>query len=236
MKLFKLLNEKFYKEGASFNTSDVNYSRSIGDPFEREEFYDYLFDATDRNDVGIDLYAVMANFINLPGGGAVCLDLLSSGSDIALASVMPGDSHYANRIMKREEFLEACRLIERLDIKFETGSDATRLWEYLFEKVRREKFDNLPSRLMSYFAFKSESDIAHYRKEHGMRGVSCVIDASNCTQAVELDMALFDAVGNNFTYSMAKTVAERYWSGGSSDDPVIEVLLQGEIILAERIQ
>lgn len=228
--LYKLLNKRFYNEGDSFQTSDVNYKSSVGDVDRLADFYDWIFSASESLGLGIDFFVTVANGVNVLGRVEYYQSLLNaSAGTIPVAHITPSKAGETGMAISDTVFVDLCNMAASSRAKFVEGVDGARLWEYLYEKVRRERFEDRPSRLKSYFAFESQQAIDYYQRTHGASGICCRLDPSGCTTQFRADMRLLDDIPPSATYLSAKAVVESYWSQEMTESPVVEVLLQGTI-------
>lgn len=65
--------------------------------------------------------------------------------------------------------------------------------------------------------------------------IVCRIDASDCNVAFEADTTLLDRIGSNYSFTEAFREVRRYFDQERSDDPVMEVLLQGRVKILEEV-
>lgn len=112
-------------------------------------------------------------------------------------------------------------------------------WESLYERVRQQERPSCPSRVKSYFASRDVDSLRRYRNDHwgdkmGDK-MACAIDVSGCTVAFEADMVILDKVDGDMTFETARPHILRYWDQEMSSNPNVEVLLQGTVVLGERI-
>lgn len=112
-------------------------------------------------------------------------------------------------------------------------------WEALYERIRTEERPDCPSRLKSYFASRDIDSLRLYRDEHwaDLMGdkLTCAIDISGCPVAFDVDTVILDRVGGDMTYRSARPHVLRYWDQETSSRPIMEVLLQGTVVLGEQI-
>lgn len=228
--LYKLVNKRFYKEGDSFQTSRVNYKSSVGDVDRLAGFYDWIFSASESSGLGIDFFVTVANGVNVLGQAAYYKSLINaSAGTIPVAHITPSKAGETDMAISDTVFVDLCNMAASSRATFIEGADGARLWEYLYEKVRRERFEDRPSRLQSYFAFESHQAIDYYKRTHGASGVCCRLDPSGCATQFRADMRVLDEIPPSATYPSAKAVVESYWSQEMTESPVVEVLLQGTI-------
>lgn len=236
MTCYKLINEEFYSEGKTFSTSSINYSRFIGDVFENKDFYNYIFESTDKYKIGIDTFVIITNNINLFGLEEVYVDLIKGFEQIPLAQISEHADKYATKELYNNILLDICKKCQNSGVVFASKDDAVKLWEYLYEIVRIKFFPDAPSRLQSYFSFQAPTSIDYYRQVHQATGISCEIDSSFCTATFAADMKFVDMIENYHTYSEAENLVKQYWTQQKSTSPIIEILLQGDITIGKKIE
>lgn len=122
------------------------------------------------------------------------------------------------------------------DIWIESPEASSGLWEYLYELVRGRFFPSAPKRLDSFFACKDIQSIIDYREKHGLGEIICAVDGTKCPVAFEADMRVLDDISPDFNMKRALPEVRRYWNQEHSENPLLEVLLQGEIKLLEPIE
>lgn len=120
------------------------------------------------------------------------------------------------------------------------GRFSASFWECLYEQVRSEDRPRCPSRLESYFASKDLKSLSRYRDDNWSNKmedkIACQINIEACHIAFEADMVILDRVTDDMNFKTARTHILRYWDQEASDQPNIELLLQGSIVLGDRVQ
>lgn len=107
------------------------------------------------------------------------------------------------------------------------------VWEALAEKIRQEKFCDLPKRETSYFLFKTKNDAQNYIKDNGKRGFIIVkAIPTEIKSLMEFDMKIWDEDCGKDVYSKCENQMIRYWSSKNNpDNQVPEVLFSGKLRL-----
>lgn len=123
--------------------------------------------------------------------------------------------------IRTEEFLKLCRRAE-----LPQQNAPTKFWEYLYEKVRKERAPHRPSRVQSVFACRDLESVQRYSAKHRIGSTLCRLELLEGS-IFEADMALIDEVGPDWTYTQSLPNIRSYWEGGNSEDPLFEVLVQG---------
>jgi len=120
------------------------------------------------------------------------------------------------------------------------GIFSASFWEYLYEHVRSADRPACPSRIESYFASKDLTSLARYRDNHWHDKMgdktACQINIEACQVAFEADMVVLDRVTEEMDFESARAHILKYWDQEMSDEPNIELLLQGTIVLGDKVQ
>ena len=66
--------------------------------------------------------------------------------------------------------------------------------------------------------------------------LACQISIEACHLSFEADMVLLDRVSDSMNFETARGLILRYWDQEVSDQPNIELLLQGTIVLGEKVR
>ncbi|AKF47637.1 hypothetical protein ACQJ22_09665 [Pseudomonas fragariae (ex Marin et al. 2024)] len=120
------------------------------------------------------------------------------------------------------------------------GTFSASFWEYLYEHVRSADRPACPSRVESYFASKDLNSLARYRDSHWATKMEdkmvCQINFEACPVVFEADMFVLDRVTDDMNFETARAHILRYWDQEMSFQPNIEMLLQGTIVLGNRVE
>ena len=202
---YKLIPENYIKLGSLIDTNDDNYGKFLDKiTSTHKKLFDSFIEIDEKLEAGMDLYYILYN--HLKSFGKRHIDSL--GEHISLLY----------RIIK-------------IISNYEVGvlSNGTLLWEYLFEKRRKEKYSTIISRLNSYFVFKNENDCIEYFNRHKKNGQIVEIEPLKIDEIFEGDMQLMDCIENYFTISTINKIIDEYWEGKKTNKPIVEVLLSGQI-------
>lgn len=107
------------------------------------------------------------------------------------------------------------------------------IWEALAEKIRQEKFCDLPRREFSYFLFKTKNDAQRYIEDNRKSNFIIVkaVPTEICS-LVEFDMKIWDEDCGMDVYSKCEDQMLRYWNSKDNlDNQVPEVLFSGKLRL-----
>lgn len=112
---------------------------------------------------------------------------------------------------------------------FDNGSH---FWEYFGEKIRKEYYSELPSRINSYFLFESTESIDYYQKHNPYKTGYTVaqIELLECNYLESFDMKTWDINNNNLPYSKSFNNIKAYWESNKiAHKEVPEFLFQGKL-------
>lgn len=120
--------------------------------------------------------------------------------------------------------------LEASDVK-QFVSSGSYLWEYFGERIRKEKFPDLQSRLDSYFLFTNKESAEYYIQEWKTPNMIIVQaepigDYNSCT----LDMGKWDVNFNNMNYIECEKAISEYWLS-HKQQKIPEVLVRGKVRL-----
>ena len=110
--------------------------------------------------------------------------------------------------------------------------------EYLWERVRRVEFSDKPSRMRAAFAFASHAAAQNYKaNEQGknMDQIYSVRPVSAEDKQHRADMSWLDVVRQYHTFDGAEECARRYWRGDERDPNSIELLVEGDLEVLDRL-
>lgn len=110
--------------------------------------------------------------------------------------------------------------------------DNSFFWEYFLEIVRGSFFPNLPSRLDSILLYTSEESCNYILQNHlDLIGHKYKVTIDKMAAMFEGDMQLIDNIDPQISYIGLIKLFHQYWSGVRSENPLIEILFQGEYSL-----
>ena len=100
--------------------------------------------------------------------------------------------------------------------------------EDIFEKIRKSEFENCPPRLGSIYTFP-DNETAVCANKRWWNGRRVILEASvvHANRIGQFDSRYLDATRENWEAS-----ARAYWSGKFSEQPFLEVLIEGVIQLS----
>ena len=115
----------------------------------------------------------------------------------------------------------------------ETGRQSVLFWETLYERSRKTYFPEKPSRLDSYFAFSTEADVEKFRlRSHRMHKLK-TFETNRCNVVHIGDMEHLDQIVPTMTANEAAVKTHHYWQGTTTENPLLEYLVQGKLSLQD---
>jgi len=103
-------------------------------------------------------------------------------------------------------------------------------WEFVYEIVRRDFFPSRPKRSESYFVFSNLGDAEIWSKRRECY-VVCEVVVDSLVSSFSGDMYYLDCVEIDSSFEEIVESVKKYWSGDISSAPIIETLLQGNLVL-----
>lgn len=231
---FKTMRREFYEPGKIIHTSKINYG------FEAGRFsagyaamLDTIIEISKETACGFEaliVFAIKASSAQLPPG--LDGDLRSSGRYVDLTEHLYGKrGPRIHTSQLRQLYHQAIRC----DFNVPMPTIAVRLWEHLYERVRADHRCERPRRLDSFFTCRDELSVIKYQRRHGLGQIICQVDAEHCDLIFASDMTVLDRVSEESCYETALPQIINYWDQKHSDDPIIEVMLQGKVRLLDEI-
>ncbi len=103
--------------------------------------------------------------------------------------------------------------------------------EYTYELVRQIHFSKAPSRFQSFFAVESIEDAQKLRNET-FSGHGDIYEVE-CEDFFKADMKL---LYTGICFAGNQILANKYWSGESSDNPLWEILMKEPVRIIRKIE
>lgn len=245
IKYFKVVRRCETKEGIILNfpfkesivdTSQINYSLTLDKYEKQSKFSSYLVSSSSRDRYGFDFYYQI--YKKIIANKTAFFDLINT-----TYFTFPDGTFSIKHLTLNEnydkEFIDKSQLLSIIDemlcLQLPESYEGFYLWEYIFEKVRFEKYANLPSRLNSFFLFENISDCVYFEKTHANGGLICEVELIKTISLFKGDMKLFDLIPEHFSFHETKKVAEDYWSQNVSDKPIYETLFNGLCKLVREV-
>ena len=104
--------------------------------------------------------------------------------------------------------------------------------ELVLEYVRRSFFADCPSRLQSYFAYTSLSEVQAFRQKQGAGEANAPIYRLQADKVIKVDQAWLRLGNQNIIGSFC---AHQYWSGAASPNPEWEHALAQPILVVGQV-
>lgn len=164
-------------------------------------------------------------------------------------SMIVGNNYYGDATIKFEDLLKiANELVLFADASLIMESSPPYmldeclfnryLFEVIFEEERKSNFQDLPSRLESYFIFKDIETCKNYIRRYGGHIVKVI--PQEFRNHFEGDMSILDTIlYDSWATLKSKSIPEylktanQYWSGEKTNRPFNEVLFQGAFKIEE---
>ena len=232
--------KKYYRVVESSTNIKKEYDTSItsyGDGFDAVNYHHFMKvygDTMAQINLPVDFLISVSNQIYM--NGEIYLNLLNNSIDekglLHLYKVTMNHKHqgFTIPVDLMFEFLQGFDE-ENQFIFFDNGII---LWEYYLEKVRNEEFSHLPPRLKSAFFFDDIDKCNDYNKVHlsGL-GSTFEVDVLENKSMFAGDMRIIDELDNSISRDKLLEQIRKYWLGGKTENPMMEIVFQGRYELIE---
>ena len=237
MVYYKCLPCKYYQKNKIIDTKYDNYGIwdciNISSLSNSSEFI--IQSAKDTN-LPVSLFFFMLAYAN----GRRLSD------DMQLKDVIENQNHYSssekfliNNLVgcdSSKQFVDLSTLLDyyKRSKDFLFGFDnGSHFWEYFGEKIRQECYNDLPSRINSYFLSDSTESIDYYQKNTYKSGCTVAkIELLECHYLESFDMKIWDINNNNLPYNECLKNIQSYWESNMYDNKEVpEFLFQGKLKL-----
>lgn len=231
---FKVIESECIDESKLFNTEECNYYKNKLIRNRYKSFLPLLEEIcklSRKYEYGLDLYMILYKGIKI--NKCPYQDLLEI-ENIPLYILTNNDEYALNENISIDNFksiIEDINLLERYELNFSIG---TYLCEYIFEDERKRNFSDKISRLESYFVFSSIEDCKYYIDRHEIDMPIVKITPKEINNYCECDIKHIDDKKARVTIKEYECIANRYWKGERTNEPVIETFFQGTFKM-ERI-
>ncbi len=207
------------------DTKQTNYSLTLNEYKEHYSLVSFIVNASEEDDLPIELYLVINN--NLASFGSFYLEQFPKAVNgiYEIVTITKKDQH-KNKFVTEKKLIEIIKQLDSLGIK--ALYVGTYIWEFLYEKIRINKYPNKPSRLSSFFLFDNIDDCYYYIDTHKNGTAICKVEIIEIRSLHKGDMNLLDMIPNHCTYNEAEKLVDLYWLGEKSEKPVFEYVLQGK--------
>jgi len=232
---YKVIQSTFIVKNTVLATDNDNYGKFLEKMNKRQiKLFDLIIETDKKINMGVDLYHSI--WRNLATWGGQYIDRIESLNEpIALSSLLMNNKH-DNFILKQQiydiifDIQDICQRQSSSQWSVpDPINNGTNFWEYLYEKRRKKNFNNICSRLNSYFVFTNENDCKRYRDNiRGGNGEIVGIEIVESNNIFESDMQLMDKLENHFTINTINTFIDNYWNRIYTQKPIIEIMFQGK--------
>ena len=222
-KYFKVV--PFINNEVVIDTTETNYSSTLSKAKELEGLLLCMSYFSSNFGIPINvLYLVNNGLATI--GNPYLQQLPRSNKGVFTADQFTKDP-YDNQFVINE-----CDLINFIETTDKTGFkdpfEGFYIWEYLFEQVREQLSTSLPKRTESFFLFESVADCERYMSEIKRIGMICEVELMETKQLFRADMTFINDIPNNINANNVYSIAEKYWKGESSENPLYEIIFQGK--------
>lgn len=222
MEFFKVVDS--INSEVTIDTDSTNYSLTLVDKNKHSKLLNFIIESSNKFDLPLDFYFSLNNNIALLGD-AYLQNLPKSINSVFEIFVLTTNSKHKRIFIKENDLIN---IVEELDkIGFEVFQEGFYLWENIYEKVRRNGYEERPSREISFFLFDNLKDCKYYIDKYKGRGQICKVEILEKRSLFKADMNLLDIIPNNLTFKQTEKQVDKYWSGETSDNVVYEYLFQG---------
>ncbi|WP_263217941.1 hypothetical protein [Pseudomonas atacamensis] len=222
----KAMHRDRYQEGLIHNTNSYNYSRSAGvTNREDSRLFDLIISISESTGTGFGLLVSFAIKSHRKLLSELTIDLIQIGKPLDL--LLAEELKPSGKMVEASQLKNLMDLASRADLQAPNGKISCRFWEHLYEAVRCRDFQDKPKRLKSFFVFRDLETAYWYRTKHELGEVICQVKILQSRVEFEADMTILDSVDETYNYAQAWPEITRYWRQELSENPRIEVLIQG---------
>lgn len=231
---FKVIESKYIEENKILNTNDINFGKRIlAFPYKRlEPFIKKICELDKKYNYGLNLYLELPmqiihskmtsfdyfNYLENKYNGKINISCFTGNSK--------------SNVVKIDNLRKICKELKttiNIDL-LNNNHVGTYLQEYIFEEERKNNFSDKISRLESYFVFKDKLSSGYFKdrwEEYNYNHEIVKIIPKNVDNYFEGDIKHIDDIENHITVYEYRDIANRYWQGKLTNDPVIETFFQG---------
>lgn len=102
------------------------------------------------------------------------------------------------------------------------------LWEYIWEMVRNQEYPRMPARMESLFLFDKQDNAHGFLNQYRDPNYRVVEVELLDGNSQSFDMNWFSNVPSNIPMSEVEEYARNYWGQKHSENPVMEIIFQGQ--------
>lgn len=237
---YKCIHKSYFIQNKIIDTKLDNYGKYQNSNLVRiADSANFIFEEAKKNRIPVNLPYLMLSILkgrtyNEGGLETVVNDLFNGGgktfyklNDLVICQSCSSIS--GNKIKK---LYETAKNVKNVDTSILNSGSF--LWEWFGEKIRKDRFPLLPSRLDSYFLFKDKNSAEYYINKHRANEDMKIVMAEPLETICEkiFDMSIWDEDNTMSFYSNCEKQMIRYWSS-ERNQRVPEVLFQGKLRLFE---
>lgn len=226
---FKVIENTYIEENKTFDTVQINH-RNGNLPFytNLKPFFDKICELDERYNYGLDLYVCLYNNLTLYSSDYLQNIYSSYGNSINIYNLTSNEQHRDDYINFNNLLNISYDLYPSIDFYIIEIPIGIYLSEYIFEEMRKNNFSDKISRLDSYFVFKDIKSCDYYKKRWKKHNNSIVkIISKEVYNYFEGDIKHIDDIENHITVYEYRDIANKYWQGELTNDPIIETFFQG---------
>jgi len=110
------------------------------------------------------------------------------------------------------------------------------LWEYLYEQIRETQAPHAPPRSSVVYASPDVENAERFMSSYPSYGDTIwTLDVSECESQFAADMTWLNKIQSSDNANNAAILVQSYWKQVASQDPIMEVLLEGEMMVGETL-
>ena len=225
---YKTLSPLYYREGKIIDARNDNYGLWNDLYCDSPKEVDFILSTAKATDLPISLFYYMitdpfAIELKIQMNNKSTIKLKKIVSYVNYDQDVDVDliTHYLQLSPKNEE-----SILSRYDI-----------WENLGERIRKQYFATMPSRIDSYFLFRDLESARYYINSNNKTDFIIVeVEILQKNVLETFDMSIWDIENNNLPYSECEANIKKYWeSNNASEMKYPEVLFQGILKLGAKI-
>lgn len=232
---YKHIPKEYCKFKTTLNTDDCKYGKFVFESMKKmEKYFLFFFELDNKFGFGLDLYLCMYNHIC--GCGiknyveSMAYFIYDFRNNIDIYKLTNNDENKGEYISK-SDFNNICNLIcyflrSNSEILLDSGF-GTNLQEYIFDKVRIEKYPDKLCRLESYFVFNDINSCKIYSQSWDKTGEIVRIVPISIENLFKGDMNHIDTIKNSATYTEYLNIADMYWQQKNTHEPIEEIFFRG---------
>lgn len=226
---YKVVNE--INDDVVISTKDTNYSSTLREMKNHNSLFQAMLHFSKKKNLPLDFFIHINNNLAFLGNNYISQIPPSKNGVFEIFS-LTGKAHH------RAKFIDEGELVEFIEFNNNNGirvfDKGYYLWEYIFEKIRRNEFDKIQSRIDAFYLFENTKDCNEYIKTHKGGGIICEVDILNEENIFRADMNLIDETTFEWTIEEANNQARKYWRGELSENPTMEILFKGKCKLKKN--